>query len=143
METTIYAPRIGWYLYAGIPFIIIPFIIMLILNEPNNLSGLILLTVLCIFIFSLIITTKYAVRGNEFGVKYLYRWHWYPIDKIESITTINSYLSSSTALSNHRIAIKFSDRNVLKSYAPLEISPKNTVEFIAELLKINLGIKII
>lgn len=142
METKIYNPRIGWYLYAGIPFIV-GCMIALILTEPNYLTGLILLTVLSIFIYSLIITTKYAVRGNEFGVKYLYRWHWYPIEKIESITTINSYLSSSTALSNHRIAIKFSDRNVLKSYAPLEISPKNTVEFIAELLKINPGIKII
>ena len=142
METKIYNPRIGWYMYVGIPFIV-GCMIALILTEPNYLTGLILLTVLSIFIYSLIITTKYAVRSNEFGVKYLYRWHWYPIDKIESVTTINSYLSSSTALSNHRVAIKFSDRNVLKSYAPLEISPKNTVEFIAELLKINPGIKII
>ena len=86
------------------------------------------------------IYTKYAVRDNEFGVKYLYKWNWFPIDKVESIKLTRG-ISASAALSTDRIAIKFSDRKILKSAAPLEISPKNRQEFISELLKINPGIK--
>ena len=86
-------------------------------------------------------STKYAIRGKEFGVKILIGWQWFPIEKIESITYVDSILASA-ALSTHRIAIKFSDRKVLKSSSPLEISPKDDKAFIDELLSINPDIRV-
>ena len=91
----------------------------------------------------LISTTKYAIRGNELGIRSLtFKWEWFPIDKIESIKPTRSILASSS-LSFDRIAIKFSDRKVLKSSMPLEISPKERKEFLNMLKSINPQIIII
>lgn len=138
METKFYSPKIGWYVYA-----VIPFVFICCMPGSDFRLGLIMSIPFCIFIYLLITRTKYAIRDNEFGVKcFLYRWNWFPIDKIESIKQINSILATATALSSNRIAIKFSDRKILKSYAPLEIAPKDRDGFIAELLEINPDIKV-
>ena len=92
-------------------------------------------------ILSMIIDTKYSINGNEFGVRYLYHWTWLPIDKIEIIKPVKGYMATA-ALSADRISIKFSDPSVLKSFAPIEISPKDVDTFISELIKINPDIKL-
>lgn len=136
MTTRYYAPKVSWIVYPIIPMFIV-LALVLLLNEPVEWFAVILLTSLSVFIYSLIVTTKYAIRDNELGVKIFYRWRWYPIDKIASIREITSIISTPTSLSPHRIEIKFSDPKVLKSHAPLEISPKDKKGFIAQLLKIN------
>lgn len=141
METKIYRSRIDWWVYGLFPFIILCFLLGPILTDSDYWFGIVLSTPLCILVCYAIVSTKYAVRGNDFGVKGLIGWQWFPVDKIESITHVNSILASA-ALSTHRIAIKFSDRKILKSSAPMEISPKDDKEFIAELLRINPDIKI-
>lgn len=141
MPSKIYHSKIDWWVYALIPFVILCCMIGPILTQSDYWIGVALSIPCCIFFYSLIITTKYAVRGDELGVQYLYKWNWFPIDKIESITETNS-INSSAALSTHRIAIKFSDRKILKSSAPLEISPKDRENFISELKKINPDIKV-
>ena len=89
----------------------------------------------------MITTVKYAIRGSELGVRNLaYKWEWLPIEKIESVKPVKSVLAGA-ALSFYRLSIKFSDRNVLKSSMPLEISPKDENEFIENLLFINPRIK--
>lgn len=140
-KTEIFNSKIDWWVYAVILFCIFCCMLGPILTGADYWVGIIMSVLFCIFFGSLIIDTKYAVRGNEFGVRYFYRWNWFPIDKIESITLTTSILASA-ALSIHRIAVKFSDRKILKSYAPLEISPKDKEKFIAELLKINPNIKV-
>lgn len=111
-----------------------------ILTDSDYWLGIVLAVPFCLFVCYAFVSTKYAVRGNEFGVKGLLGWQWFPIDRIESITHVNSILASA-ALSTHRIAIKFSDRKVLKSSLPLEISPKDDNGFIAALLRVNPDIK--
>lgn len=138
--TKIYKSKIDLWVYAIIPFIFICCMLGPILTDTDYWFGCILGVIFSIFVCSMFISTKYAVRGNDFGVKYLCKWNWFPIDKVESIKLTRG-ISASTALSTDRIAIKFSDRKILKSAAPLEISPKNRQEFISELLKINPGIK--
>ena len=141
MEIRIYRSKIGWWVYALIPFVFLCSMLGPILTDSDYWLGFVLAIPFCIFLYYVIISTKYAVRGNEFGVKGLIGWQWFPIDKIESIKRTNSILASA-ALSTHRIAIKFSDRRILKSSSPLEISPKFEKEFIADLLSINPDIKV-
>lgn len=141
METKIYKSKIDWWVYSLIPFVFLFCMVGPILTDSDYWFGIFMAIPFSVFIYILITLTKYAIRGNEFGVKDLMGWHWFPIDKIESVAHINSILASA-ALSTHRIAIKFSDRKILKSYAPIEISPKDDKEFIAELLRINPNIKV-
>ena len=101
------------------------------------------IVVICVFLFIVLVLTwiitsvKYAIRGTELGVRNLfYKWEWLPIDKIESIKPVKSVLAGP-ALSFNRLSIKFSDRKVLKSSMPLEISPKDKEEFLGILKSIN------
>lgn len=84
----------------------------------------------------------YIVDGNNLIIYQFFRPTVLPIDKIESILPTTTILSSpATSLAN-RLAIKFSDRNVIKSSMPIIISPVRQSEFIAQLLSINPHIKL-
>ncbi|MDE7421112.1 MAG: PH domain-containing protein [Muribaculaceae bacterium] len=141
MEIKVFKSKVDWWVYAIIPFIILCCMAGPILTDSDYWFGIVLSIPFCILVYYVIVSTKYAVRGNEFGVKSLIGWQWFPIDKIESIKRTNSILASA-ALSTNRIAIKFSDRRILKSSAPLEISPKDERKFIADLLRINPDINV-
>lgn len=141
METKIYKSRVDWWVYALIPFIFLCCMLGPILTGSDYWLGIVLAVPFCLFVCYAFMSTKYAIRGKEFGVKILIGWQWFPIDKIESITYVDSILASA-ALSTHRIAIKFSDRKILKSSSPLEISPKDDKAFIDELLSINPDIRV-
>ena len=141
MEIKVFKSKVDWWVYAIIPFIILCCMAGPILTDSDYWFGIVLSIPFCILVYYVIVSTKYAVRGNEFGVKGIIGWQWYPIDKIESIKRTNSILASA-ALSTHRIAIKFSDRKILKSFSPIEISPKDEREFIEDLLRINPDIKV-
>ena len=140
MEIKVFKSKVDWWVYAIIPFIILCCMTGPILTHSDYWFGIVLSIPFCTLVYYAIVSTKYAVRGNEFGVKGIIGWQWFPIDKIESIKRTNSILASA-ALSTHRIAIKFSDRKVLKSSSPMEISPKDEIEFIADLLRVNPDIK--
>lgn len=140
--TKYYKSKIAWWIYAVIPFIFCCFLIGPILTKSDYLLELILAFVFSAFVLSLIFDTKYAIRNEKFGVKYLYHWTWFPIDKIESIKPVKSIIAAA-ALSSDRIAVKFSDPKVLKSFAPLEIAPKEVDKFISQLIKINPDIRLI
>lgn len=86
-----------------------------------------------LFIFT---SVKYKIEDNRLGVRSFYRWTWYPIDKIAEVKRQRSILSAP-ALSCDRLAIKFTDKNILKSSMPLEISPKDQTSFIYRLRQIN------
>lgn len=59
-----------------------------------------------------------------------------PISKSKDAQKTTGYLATA-GMSHLRVSIRFTDRFALKSYAPLEISPKNRDEFIAHLMEIN------
>ncbi len=86
-----------------------------------------------IFIFA---GVKYQIRDGQLGIRNFFRWTWFPIDKISEVKKSRGILSAP-ALSADRISIRFSDRSILKSFMPLEISPKDRDEFIAILKSIN------
>ena len=145
METKYYRSKIDWWFWILLLIIASLFCLIGSILEGKWIPGTLELC-LVLFIVTLLgylfSTVKYAIRGNEIGIRGLtYKWEWFPIDKIESIKLIKSILASS-ALSFDRIAINFSDRKVLKSSMPLEISPKDREEFLNTLKSINPSILI-
>lgn len=144
METKYYKSKIDWWFW----------ILLLIVSGLSCMLGyileghwipdittFILLLIIIMLFFYILSSVKYAIRGKEFGIRGLtFKWEWFPIEKIETIQSTRSILASS-ALSFQRIAIKFSDKNILKSSMPLEIAPKDSKKFINDLIIVNPGIK--
>lgn len=84
----------------------------------------------------------YEIDGKSLMVYMFFRPTRLPIDKIKSVKKTTGILSTA-AMSTKRVSISFTDRSVLKSFAPLEISPKNRDGFMAQLKSINPNIKIL
>ena len=145
INTIYYKPKIdGWF---WILIFVLTFTILMVCSISEDglfWPGII---EICVFLFIVLLliwiitTAKYAVRGNELGIRNLaYKWEWLPIEKIESIKPVKSVLAGA-ALSFNRLSIKFSDRKVLRSTMPLEIAPKDEKIFIEKLKEINPEIK--
>lgn len=83
----------------------------------------------------------YRIDGDKLVVYEFFRPTAFPIEKISEIRPSNSLLSSPATSLTRRIAIRFSDRKILKSTAPLIISPVRRDEFIARLLSVNPNIR--
>lgn len=81
--------------------------------------------------------TYYRIDGDKLVVYQFFKPTALPIDKISEIRPTKTILAAPATSLTHRIAIKFSDRKVLKSSAPLVISPVRQDEFIAELMALN------
>ena len=84
----------------------------------------------------------YEITGDQLIVYQFFMPHKYPIRKIKEISKTIGYLYT-VGLSRDRISIKFTDKSVMKSSKPLEISPKNRDSFIARIQQINPEIKIV
>ncbi len=82
----------------------------------------------------------YEIDGDELVVYQFFRPTRLPISKIKEIKKTTGYLATA-GMSHLRVSISFIDRYAWKSYAPLEISPKDRDGFIARLIKINPEIK--
>ena len=147
INTTYYKPKIdGWF---WILIFVLTFTLLMVCSISEDglyWPGII---VICVFLFIVLLliwiitTVKYAIKGNELGVRNLvYKWEWLPIEKIESIKPVKSVIAGA-ALSFNRLSIKFSDRKVLRSSMPLEIAPKEEKVFIGKLKEINPAIKVL
>ena len=99
-------------------------------------AGLVLLFI------GLFLGTYYRIDGDKLVVYQFFTPTALPIDKISQISPTKTILAAPATSLTHRIAIKFSDRKVLKSSAPLVISPVRDKEFIAQLKAINPNIKV-
>ena len=84
----------------------------------------------------------YAIEGDDLIVYQFFYPHRLPISKIAEVKYCRGYIAGP-ASSSRRLSIKFSDRRVLKSYAPIEISPKDRDAFVAHLLTVNPAIKVV
>lgn len=141
METKYYTSRVDWWVYAIVVFTVVYCLTFAFFLEDYWLfiSMAVVFGGFEIFVFA---SVKYAVRGNEIGVRgAFFKWHWYPVDKISTVKKTSGILAAS-ALSARRIAIRFSDRKTLKSSAPLEISPADRDAFIDALVAINPDIRV-
>lgn len=83
----------------------------------------------------------YVIKDDMLGVKSGIIWRWYPIENIEKIWKATGFLVAP-ATSFKRVVIKFKGGTTPASF-PLEISPKNPDQFIAELIRINPNIDLI
>lgn len=139
MASVMYKSKVGWWIPVVVVFSVSACLLGPFL-EGDYLSGIILsagVLAIELFIFT---GVKYKICGERLGIRNFYRWTWFPIDKISEIKSTKSFLSAP-ALSFDRLAIRFSDKSILKSAMPLEISPKDAEAFIAHLMAVNPGIK--
>lgn len=84
----------------------------------------------------------YEIDGEELVIYQFFRPTRLPISKIKEVKKTSGYLATA-GMSRLRVTITFTDRSVLKSYAPIEISPKDRNGFIAQLKSINPDIEVI
>ena len=90
----------------------------------------------------LFLGTYYRIDGDKLVIYQFFKPTALPIDKISEISPTKTILAAPATSLTHRIAIRFSDRKVLKSSAPLVISPVHEDKFIAQLTAINPNIKV-
>ncbi len=135
MESVTYNSKIDWWIPVVVVFSVACCFIGPIL-DGDFLSGIILGVVVLLIEILIFAGVKYEIKGNQLGVRNFFRWTWFPIDKITEVKKQRSILAAA-ALSFDRLAIKFSDRSILKSSMPLEISPKDTPRFLEQIKRIN------
>lgn len=99
------------------------------------------LVTLCLAMLAFVLLTfqgiYYRIDGDKLIVYSFFIPTAYPIDKIKEIKPTKSVLSAPATSLSHRLAITFTDRQILKSSIPLIISPVRQEEFIQHLLSIN------
>lgn len=83
----------------------------------------------------------YEIDGDQLVVYQFFRPYRFPIDKIAEVKKTTVILATA-GMSIYRVSIKFTDRSVMKSSMPLEISPKDRDIFISQLIEINPNIKV-
>lgn len=127
--------KVDWWVYAIVVFTIV-YCCVTTFFFGDYWAG-ITLSVVCASLEIVAFTgIKYRLEGDKLGVRSFYRWKWYPVDKISKVKKVKGILSAP-ALSTSRVAITFSDRKILKSFAPMEISPLDRDGFISALLTVN------
>ena len=141
MKKEVFRSRIDWWVWCVVLF----FFTLLIVAGIGGMGWITFWIYLIGFGSIFLVTlfgTWYAVEGDSLIVYQFCRPHRFPIKKIKSIQSVKSILANA-ALSTKRIAIRFTDRSVLRSSLPLEISPKNRETFVKRLLEINPDIQIL
>ena len=84
----------------------------------------------------------YEIDGEDIVIYQFFRPTRLPISKIKDVKKTSGYLATA-GMSHLRVSISFTDRSVLKSYAPIEISPKDRDGFMTQLKSINPNIEIL
>lgn len=130
-----FKPMFDWSTYTIIALIIVVCSWPIILDASwlmiVILAGCVVLCLLPFF------GTWYAIEGDDLIVYMFWRPSRFPILKIKEISPTKSLLSAPATSLINRISITFTDRKVLKSTAPLIISPANHKKFFETLLSIN------
>lgn len=127
--------KVDWW----VPAVVVFTVVMCFIGpglEGDWWAGAVLAAILLALEILMFAGVKYQIKGNMLGIRNFFRWSWFPIDKIAEVKRQKSVLAAP-ALSFDRLAIKFSDKTILKSSMPLEISPKDVSGFIAMLKSIN------
>ena len=142
MDKTDYKSRIDWWIPVVVVATASVAFIGPLIDGEIFLVGLLLGVWLCIMEIVMFASVKYQICDGKLGVRNIfYKWEWFPIEKISEIKKSSGILSAP-ALSTKRISIKFSDKEILKSSMPLEISPKDRDGFISQLKTINPNIEV-
>ncbi len=136
---TTYPSKIDWWIWAIVAFVI-TVIIIIGITSPWWLTLLLGLAIL-VPSHTGLIGIWYAIEGDNLIVYQFFRPKRYPIKKIKDVRYSKGFLAAP-ALSSTRLAIRFTDRNILRSSLPLEISPFDRTGFVNRLLSVNPGITV-
>lgn len=136
---TTYPSKIDWWIWAIVAFVI-TVIIIIGITSPWWLTLLLGLAILVPSLTGLI-GIWYAIEGDNLIVYQFFRPKRYPIKKIKDVRYSKGFLTAP-ALSSTRLAIRFTDRNILRSSLPLEISPLDRTGVVNRLLSVNPGITV-
>ena len=137
---TVYRSRVDWWVWAVV-------LLCLAVSVFMAIDTYWVITLLyTVLMFGLIIVgffgVRYEIEDDTLTVYNLFRPYRMPISKIAEVRYCRG-CAATAGMSLTRLSIKFVDRSVLKSYMPLEISPKDRDGFVAQLQSINPSIKVI
>lgn len=134
MAKTIYKSRIDVWVLCILAFALVV-ITVLCMIESWTLAliyGTIMVAIVTVCFFG----CWYEIDGDQLVVYQFFRPHRFPISKIKEVSKTIGYLATA-GMSRRRVTITFTSPSVMKSFMPLEISPKNRDSFIAQLKNIN------
>lgn len=137
---TVYRSKIDWWVWAVLVFWF-AMIFAVGIGSPWWLT-LIFCLLPSILIIVLILGCWYEIDGDTLVIYQFFMPHRIPISKIKDVKKTVGYLATA-GMSAQRVSIRLSDRRVLKSSMPLEISPNDRDAFIAQLIRINPSISYI
>lgn len=137
---TKYRSKIDWWVWAIFVFWL-AMVSAVCIGSPWWLSVVFGLP-MAILLLILILGCRYEIDGDDLVIYQFFMPHRIPISKIKEVKKTVGYLATA-GMSAQRVSIKLSDRRVLKSSMPIEISPKDRDAFIARLLSINPAISYI
>lgn len=138
MKPLKYKSRIDWWVWAILGVLVA--VAVLVCIDSEWYVALPICGSVAVF-FLLFFGCWYEIDGDELVVYQFFRPHKFPISKISEIKKTIGILATA-GMSTRRVSIRFSDRSVLKSTMPLELSPKNRDGFMASLKAINPSIVI-
>lgn len=132
-NSTIYKSRIDWWVWCVILSVVLTCVFVSIDTTWIVSVPICGFMIICIL---LIVGCWYEIKDGQLIVFQFFRPNPFPIDKISEVRKTKGILATA-GMSIHRVSIKFTDRSVLKSSMPLEISPRDRDGFIAQLKEIN------
>lgn len=139
---TVFKSKIDWWIPAVVAVTIAVVFLGPIIDGELFIVGIIIAALLGTLEIVMFASVKYQICDGKLGIRNsFYKWEWFPIEKISEVRKTNGILSAP-ALSTKRVSIKFSDKKILKSSMPLEISPKDRDGFIAKIKEINPNIEL-
>ena len=135
MDTkTVYKSKIDWWVWVVLAAWF-GTILYVFIDSPGWLTLIFCVAPTLLLIF-LGLGCWYEINGDTLVVYQFFRAHRFPISKIKKVKKTTGYLATA-GMSAQRVSISFTDRSVLKSSMPLEISPKDRDAFITQLTAIN------
>ncbi|MDE6717571.1 MAG: PH domain-containing protein [Muribaculaceae bacterium] len=109
--------------------------------DKDGVAPVLIASLSLIFVITALSSIYYKIDGDNLVVYEGFIPKAYPISRIKTIRQTNNILSAPATSFKRRLAITFSDSSILKSSAPLMISPVHQDEFIRLLRQINPGIE--
>lgn len=138
MSKTKYYSRIGWWVWLTIAVFIAVSVVVII--DTSWYISLPICGSMFICILS-VVGCWYEIDGDQLVVYQFFRPNRFPIDKIAEVKKTTGMLATA-GMSCRRVSVKFTDRSVMKSAMPLEISPKDRDGFMGRLKEINPNIEV-
>ena len=139
MTKTIYRSKIDWWVWL----VTVGFLVVIWLSAIGMSWWYVVFVCgsMTLLYAWLMLGCWYEIDGEYLVIYQFFRPTRLPISKIKAVKKTSGYLATA-GMSHLRVSISFTDRSVLKSFAPIEISPKDRDGFMAQLQSINPGIEI-